>query len=81
MKKKFKCHCGNDKFSLSVHDKSYYKTNPRKTLLNRIILESFPTKIYNYSLTSSCSSCDQSWSSYDSLADLQKVMIEAGVLI
>lgn len=78
---KFKCHCGNDKFSLSVNDKMYHETNPRKTLPNRIMLENFPINNCSYLLTSSCSSCDQSWSSHKSLADLQKVMIEAGVLI
>lgn len=84
MKLSFKCNkCGCEKFILSV-DKKYfyfYETGPRKTFPNASLsIEEFAYHYNRSSLMASCSECGAYWYSYDSLASLQKQMIDVGVL-
>ena len=78
---KFKCnHCDSDIFRLKMYEKSVHETRPRKLLPKRINFNMFVNNSSSASLVATCEKCGVYWAAYDSLANLQKVMMDAGVL-
>jgi hypothetical protein len=64
-----------------MYEKGFHGTNKRKTLPKAINFNMFTYNSGSISLVATCANCGVYWSAYDSLDMLQKVMIEAGVLV
>lgn len=80
---KFKCHvCGHDKYIFSMTERSEFNTRPRKTFPSHIDFAMFNSSknIHHTRFSATCPVCGAFTFTEDSLADLQRRLIDKGAL-